>query len=184
MGTYVALLRGINVGGHRKVPMKELAALCGTLGWQDVRTYVASGNVVFRSSAKSTEKLRLALEEALAERFGFDVSVVLRTGADIVRVSESNPFGEAAAKLGSEHYVCYLAAKPDPAKLGALVLPESDPTKLVADGTEVYLHTPKGYGNTKFENNFIERKLGVVSTARNWNTAMTLARMVTEAEAS
>jgi uncharacterized protein (DUF1697 family) len=169
--TYVAMLRGINLGGHKRVAMQDLRALVAALPAQDVQTYVQSGNVVFRSG-QTAAALVSALEERIRSGLGLDVTVLLRTEAQLRRVVSGNPFaGVDVAKL----HVTFLAEKP--ARDGARELEASDfhPDGLRVVGQEVYLHCPNGYGRSKLGNTFLERRLGTAATTRNWKTVTALA---------
>jgi uncharacterized protein (DUF1697 family) len=173
--TYVAMLRGINVGGHAKVAMTDLRASFAEMGFDDVQSYIQSGNVVFRSS-KSPTTLTSAIERALESAFGHGIKVVIRTGAQLAAVVGHNPLlgrDREPAKL----HVTFLASKPAPSRLGALDAGAFLPDEFIVSGREVYLHCPEGYGRTKLNNAFFERSLGVVTTTRTWNTVTTLADM-------
>jgi len=170
--TYVALLRGINVGGNRKVPMSDLRALHGTLGHSDVRTYIQSGNVVFDAKAGQPARVRAAIEKAIEGEFGFDVTVLLRTPAELAAVVKRNPFG-------AEAYVTFLDAPADPKLVKQIGPAPFTPDEFAAHGREVFVRCPNGYGNTKLNNNFFERKLATKATTRNWKTVTTLLEWAT-----
>jgi len=178
---YVALLRGINLGAHNKVPMAELRAVCARLGLGEVATYIQSGNVVFASTLVDMAQLTGDLEGAIAAAFGFEVPVVLRSSEQLGDVLDANPFlgaGRDAAVLS----VGFLARIPDPGRLSALL---ADPLataapggdEFVVRGREVFLHHPNGYGRTKLTNSYFDRRLGTFMTVRNWRTVKTLAEM-------
>jgi uncharacterized protein (DUF1697 family) len=165
--TYVALLRGINVGGARKVPMSDLRELFGSLGHSKVRTYIQSGNVVFTAKSSPPSRIRAALERSVEKSFGFEVTVLLRTPAELGAVAKRNPYGADA-------YVTFLEAPADAKKVKAIDPAPYRPDEFKVQGTEVYLHCPNGYGNTKINNTFFERKLATRATTRNWKTVSTL----------
>jgi uncharacterized protein (DUF1697 family) len=172
---YVAMLRGINVGGHAKVAMADLRHELADLGYDDVRTYIQSGNVLFRASG-SAAALQSAIEERLEARFALSITVVLRTDAQLSAVVEHNPLvggGRDPARL----HVTFLASKPLAARMAGLDDATFSPDEFRIVGREVYLHCPQGYGNTKLNNTFFERKLGVASTTRTWKTVTTLSDM-------
>jgi len=165
--TYIALLRGINVGGARKVPMGDLRELCGALGHADVRTYIQSGNVVFTAKSAPPARIRTALEKRIEENFGFEVTVLLRTAAELAALTKRNPYGLDA-------HVTFLEAPADAKKAKAI-----DPAPFVPDefeirGAEVFVRCRNGYGTTKINNTFFERKLATKATTRNWKTVTTL----------
>jgi uncharacterized protein (DUF1697 family) len=165
--TYIALLRGVNVGAGRKVPMHELRALFDTLGNTNVRTYIQSGNVVFTAKAGAPARVGSAIEEGIERDLGLDVAVLLRTPADLARVLRRNPFGADA-------YVTFLDEMPDRARVAALDSARYQPDEFVVDGRTVFVRCPNGYGRTKINNTFFERKLATKATTRNWKTVTTL----------
>jgi uncharacterized protein (DUF1697 family) len=168
----VALLRGVNVGGARKLPMKELAAALEDLGLEDVVTYIQSGNVVFRAPAGKT-KLVTQLERAIEQRFGLDVTVMLRTPAELENLIAANPFGGDEAKV----HIAFLDRRPAQAAIAKLDPDRSPPDEFAVRGSEVYLHFPNGYGKTKLGADYLERVLGVRATARNWRTTAKLLEL-------
>ena len=174
MPRYVALLRGINVGGKNKLPMKDLVTMFEQAGCSDVATYIQSGNVVFDAAASLAKSMPAVIHDAIAERFGYDVPVVTRTGAQVTRVLESNPFDCVPE---NEVHVFFLSKKPAAAKVAALDLERSPPDELRVIGQELYLHCRTGMAKTKISNVWLDRQLGVVSTARNWRTTQKLAEL-------
>jgi uncharacterized protein (DUF1697 family) len=174
--TLVALLRGINVGGKHKLPMKELVALFEGAGCSDVRTYIQSGNVVFRTSEKSAAAVAKDVERRIEERFGYEVPVILRTAEALGTVASGNPFLADGADETHLH-VGFLATRPTPEAVASL-----DPARSAIDsfrvvGTEVYLHTPGGMGRTKLTTDWFDRRLGATMTVRNWRTVGKLVDM-------
>lgn len=175
---FVALVRGINVSGHKSVMMKDLRALMETLGAEDVATYLQSGNVVFRPADTDPDAWARAIEAKIRYQLGYDVAVLVRTAHELARVAAENPFisgGEDGARL----YVTFLGAAPDPERATALGAGTAAGT---ADSfrlheRHVYLHCPGGYGRSTLNNAFFEKKLAVAATTRNWRTVTTLAEM-------
>ena len=172
MPTYIALLRGINVGGRGKVPMRDLVALFDGLGHTNVRTYIQSGNVVFTAKAAAPGRVRSALEHGIEAEFGFEVAVILRTPAELAEVRRRNPFGDEA-------YVTFLDGIPDRKRLAAIDSAPYSPDEFVVHGREVFVRCPSGYGRTKINNAFFERKLAAKATTRNWKTVTTLHEWAT-----
>jgi len=164
---YVALLRGINVGGTGLLPMKELAALCEGLGWKSVRTYIQSGNVIFDSNA-AEPKLKAQLESALEARMGKKISVMLRTGEELHAVHDANPFpGKDPAKIG----VHFLNEAPPKDLSRTVVAPAGEEVR--PGRREIYVYYPIGMGQSKL-------KLplgGAAATVRNINTVARLVEM-------
>ena len=175
--TFLALLRGVNLAGRNRVSMPELRSALESLGLEDVVTYIQSGNVVFRSgSAGGRQKLPAAIEGAIAERFGIDVIVMLRTPAELAKVAAGNPFLHGGADPARLHVV-FLSGKPA-ANAAAQLDPErSPPDEFRLEGREVYLHLPNGYGRSKLTVDYFERALGVAGTARNWRTVTKLVAL-------
>ncbi len=170
--TAVSLLRGINVGGHRRVPMGELRGLYESLGFTMVTTYIQSGNVVFEYQGQAMSEVSKELEDGLLRRFGFEVPVVVRTSKEWHKVVENLPFG--ARKKGDSH-VTFLSARPGRSvPFAEIERARAEGEELSVHGTEVYLFVPNGYGGTKLSNAFLERKLGVLATTRNWKTVEAL----------
>ncbi len=176
MPRYVALLRSVNVAGHGRITMQELRSSFEGLRYTDVTTYIQTGNVLFSTGSKSQAGIAAAVEERLAEDFGDSPAVILRSVPDLLRIGGASPYAKAGAD-SSRHHVTFLATTPAPATLAALTLPPSGRDDLVVDGTEIYVHTPDGYAGTKYTGTFLERRLGVVSTTRNWNTVSKLAAL-------
>ena len=162
--THVASLRGINVGGHRKLPMAELRELCLTLGWKDVRTYIQSGNVVFRANRPDPD----ALAASIRDRFGFDVPVVLRSARGLIAARGASPWSREASTSKNVH-VMFLSRKPAARAVVRLDPDRSPPDRFAVVGSEVHLDCPNG-ARTKLTVDWFERSLGVRATARNWRT--------------
>ena len=170
------MLRGINVGGQNKVNMADLQALFVALGHSDVTTYIQSGNIIFTSPANSPSDLARGIEEQIARDLGLTVTVLLRTKDELAQVIEGNPFirqGTDRAKL----HVTFLADAPDPALVRHVDVHHAEPDEFRVLSREIYLHCPQGYGRTKLNNAFWERRLGVVATTRNWNTVTRLFQL-------
>jgi len=171
MPTHISLLRGINVGGNKTIRMAELKALYESLGFNGVTTYVQSGNLVFSANSVDTSALVARIEAAIAQHFGFGVTVLLRTADDLGRILDHNPFPGAEP---ARRHVLFLAATPDPVAAAALHPPVADGEEWRLAGQEIYLHYPNGSGRSKMTGAFFERALGMAATARNWNTVSAL----------
>ena len=176
MPTYVALLRGINLGARNKIAMADLRELFAALGCEDVSTYVQSGNVVFRSPVRSAAKLQGGIEERIRADLGLQIRVLVRTSDELAAVAEGNPFDPATA------HVTFLAEKPAAAGVRDLDPDRSPPDEFRVAGREVYLHCPNGYGRSKLTNAYFEKQLGVAATTRNWRTVTELARLANQAK--
>jgi uncharacterized protein (DUF1697 family) len=172
-GTHVALLRGINVGGKNKLPMKELAALFEAAGCRAVRTYIQSGNVVFVAPPAAARRLPLQISTAIEKRYGYRVPVVLRTAEELQAVAAGNPFLRAGADPVTLH-VAFLAGGPTATASAALDPRRSPPDEFVLKGRELYLKLPNGVSGSKLTNAYLDKTLGTISTLRNWRTVLEL----------
>lgn len=170
---YVALLRGINVGGKNRVPMADLVALVQAAGGRDVTTYIHSGNAVFHATAAVAARMPARLEKALADRLGLTVPVVVRSATELRAIAAGNPFlAEGADPTMLQ--VAFLASKPDAAHVASLAPDRSPPDRVVVRGSEAYLHLPNGVGKTRYTSAYLDARLGTVGTLRNWRTALAL----------
>jgi uncharacterized protein (DUF1697 family) len=174
--TWVALFRGINVGGNNILPMKELVATLEGVGCQDVATYIQSGNVVFQSEETDASMLSDRIATAVKESHGFEPRVLVLGPEVVERAVRSNPFREAESEPKSLH-VYFLASSPGRPGLEALEEIKGYREQFVLDGDVLYLHAPDGVGRSRLAAN-AERLLGVSATARNWRTVNKLLTMV------
>ncbi|MBU6429235.1 MAG: DUF1697 domain-containing protein [Cyanobacteria bacterium REEB65] len=172
----IALLRGINVGGKNSLPMRDLIQLFEDLGGIDVRTYIQSGNLVFRMEGERLLDLAALVEREIAARFGLTVPVVLRTHDDLLAIVRANPFLAEGGDSRALH-VAFLADRPSFDRLATLDPQRSSPDRFAAVGTEIFLHCPGGYGKTKLTNAYFDRQLGTTSTVRNWATVLKLVEL-------
>ncbi len=175
MSAYISLLRGINVGGHNKVPMERLRALCEAIGFEQVRTFIQSGNVVFEA-AKGAE-LSLKLEKKILAEFGFPVSVVTRTAAELGKAIAANPFVKESKAEPAKVHIAFLSQAPKAEAVKKLETLATKTEQLRHSGHEIYLYYRDGMGKAKLTGSVIERVLGVAATARNWNTVTKLYEM-------
>ncbi|WP_407569926.1 DUF1697 domain-containing protein [Deinococcus altitudinis] len=166
----VALLRGINVGGHRRVGMPALQTLFEGLGFGAVQTYIQSGNVVFRAYHTDASEI----EAALKKHFGFPVQVALRSGEQWRRAVAANPYPVQAQQDGSKVHLALLSAEPDAEGLASLLAVPRGPDDWTLLGRELYLSLPNGAGRTRLDHGTLERRLGVTVTVRNWKTVLAL----------
>ncbi len=177
MDVFIALLRGINVGG-KKVPMNDLKACLSDLPFGALQTYVQSGNVVFKAPGWTAERVSAEMESRIAARFGFPIPVVVRTLEELDRAAAENPFFIASAEIATERlHVTFLAALPPTALVEKPVAFSFAPDQYVVSGREIYLCVASGYGNSKLSNTFFERRLKTPATTRNWRTVNELLRM-------
>jgi uncharacterized protein (DUF1697 family) len=180
MATWIALLRGINVGGNKKVPMAQLRRLVEGLGYERVRTYVQSGNVVFSDGEGETASaVARRLAHAIRDEFGFDVAVVVRSRDELAAVVEANPYPQADEAPTTLH-VIFLDAAIDPAGLADVDQAAFAPDEFVVRGRDVYVLTPGGIGRSKLAAKLTDKRLGGTATARNWRTVGRLLAMADE----
>ena len=179
MSVFIALLRAVNVGGTGKLPMKELKAACEAAGLLKVRTYIASGNLVFES-ALSAARVKDLIAKILAEQFGLTKNhTIIRTPEQLAAAIEAGPFADSVAVKPAGVMLQFLeAAPPDPAAARE-ALAKWGPERLHLDGDHLYVDytTGPGAADTKLTPAFLERTLKVAGTARNWNTAQKLLEM-------
>jgi uncharacterized protein (DUF1697 family) len=180
MPTYISMLRGINVGGHKKVSMSELRELFEGLGCKRVRTYIQSGNVVFEAAKKAPLSWSKQIEEAILGHFGFPVAVVSRTSEEMGAAIHTDPFLQEKGIDPLKLHVTFLSEAPAPAALKKLDTLAAKPDRFRHSGREVYLHCPNGYGSTRLSNNALEKALSVTATTRNWRTVNKLYEMAME----
>jgi uncharacterized protein (DUF1697 family) len=175
---YVVLLRGINLGSRNRIGMPELRELLGSAGFDDVRTYLQSGNVVLSTEA-SAEQVARKCEQQIARRFGLDIQVVVRTRDELAEVVERNPLGEVAVNP-KRYQVTFLSAAPDPELVRKLTAAAVAPEELVVIGRELYAWHPDGIGRSRLWALLSGRGLGVTATARNWTTVTNLLAIADE----
>ncbi len=177
MTTNVALLRGLNVGGKNRMPMTALIQMFVEAGCTNVRTYIQSGNVIFKATQSRLEKLPAVIAKNIAESFGYKTPVVLRTVEQIGETVENNPFLKAGADENELH-VYFLANAPDARGIASLDPARSSPDAFLVRGRDVYLKMPNGMARTKLSNAYFDSKLATISTARNWRTTLKLFELM------
>jgi uncharacterized protein (DUF1697 family) len=182
MTVYVSMLRAVNVGGTSRIKMDALRAVYESIGLEDVRTLLASGNVVFRSSIADRQQLVKRIMQQIERQLDLEVEVILRTLAEVASIVERGPVLSPRAEPSKLH-VMFLAGVPDPAAQAALVKwhkASGLPEMLELRGPEIYLYYPQGVGRSKLSGAVLENKLNVPGTTRNWNT---LAKLLDTARA-
>ncbi len=168
----IALLRGVNLGKHNRIPMQRLRAAMAGLGFDEVATHLQSGNVVFSATMPAGESERV-ISAGISQEFGLDVPVVVRTRDELAEVVATDPLAEVAT-IPARYLVTFLSARPDPA-----VLAELDPAAFAPDEVrfgerEIYVWCPDGVRNSRVPQSWWERRLGLRTTARNWTTVTRL----------
>jgi uncharacterized protein (DUF1697 family) len=180
MTTYIAILRGINVSGHKMIKMDALRELCTTLQFKNTQTYIQSGNIVFQYQKVKEQKLTETIKAAILKQFGFEVPVIVIEYDEWKKVIKDNPFTKDKAKDPAYLHVTFLADIPDAEKAAKLTGEKYPGEEIRIIGKAVYLYCPNGYGNAKLTNSFLESKLKVMATTRNWKTTNELARIAEE----
>jgi len=171
MNTYITLLKGINVGGHKKVPMVELRELLSKLGFKNVQTYIQSGNVILQSTKDNLQDIEKVIKQAILDHFGFEVSVLVKTKSDLNHIFDESPFLEEEKKAS---YFIMLHETPakELVKIASEKVYEGEAYEIIKNC--IYYYSAKGFGQAKFNANFFERKLKTFATARNYNTMVKL----------
>jgi uncharacterized protein (DUF1697 family) len=180
---FVALLRGINVGGQHKISMAELRSACTSIGCTEVQTYIQSGNVVF-SSVASAETLETRLEKAIENRFHFVVPVIVRSASKWGRYVKGNPFPDEAKKEGGRVVLALSKLSPKSDVASELERRATQGERVVKRGAAIWIHYAKGIGRSKLTAAVLDRCAGSPVTARNWRTALKLDEMVRAPTAS
>jgi uncharacterized protein (DUF1697 family) len=170
---WVALLRGINLGARNKVPMAQLRAVLEDAGFDDVRTYIQSGNVLFTGGGKDRAALARRLERMVDKEFGVTSPVALRTFAELRKVAGAHPFGADTAKS----HVSFLLASPKPAAVRALGALDIAPDEVKVVGENAFVRLPNGVQGAKLGGALLEKTLGVPGTMRTFRTVAKLAEM-------
>lgn len=178
MKTYIALLRGINVGGNNSLPMKELVAILASAGARQIKTYIQSGNAVFQSGGKNLSQLSKKLAAEIKQRHGFEPHILILELEAIKKAIAENPFPEAEADPGSLH-LGFLATRPKSPKLEKLSSLKKESERFFLGDGVFYLHAPEGVGRSKLAAS-AEKLLGVPMTDRNWRTVCKIMEMAGE----
>ncbi len=181
MKKYIAILRGINVGGKRKILMTDLKQLFNALGFSNVATYIQSGNVLFSANTQEDEnELAGRIEKAIFERCGFEVPVIVRSAGEIEALIAVNPFYNEEETVIEQLHVTFLKNIPAADKVDALVKLDFLPDRFQLKDKNVFLACAAKYSDTKLNNQFFENKLKVPATTRNWKTVLKLAELSAE----
>lgn len=183
MPVFISLLRGINVGGNKIIRMDTLRALYEALGFTKVQSLLQSGNVVFSTGQTDRAALISRIESEIEQRYGFHADVMIRTSDEVSHVIENQPFPADRVADPKRLLVTFLAAVPAASAVEALLKAHTGPEDIHHSGQELFLFYPDGAGSSKLTNTWIESKLKVSGTARNWNTVTALLSLAREVEA-
>ena len=180
MPAYIAMLRGINVGGQKPVRMEQLRESCAALGFRSIETYVQSGNIVFLDEKKSPSNLSKSISEAILDDFGFRVPVLVKTSREMGEVIKRNPFLKETGIDPTKLHVTFLPEAPSKDALKSLERFPTKPDRFYVGRQEIYLYCPGGYGKTKLSNTAFEKVLSMGTTTRNWKTVGALFEMASK----
>ncbi len=182
MAVIISMLRGVNLGPHRRLKMEELRALYESLKLREPQTYVQSGNVIFKTDEQDLIKLVKRIEGGIEKKFGFQSDVVVRTVAELRGVIARNPFAKRRGIEPSRLLVTFLAGDPGAEARERVLQIKSDPEELRIDGRELYTYFPNGMARPKVSWATIERALKVSGTGRNWNSVTKMLEMAEKME--
>lgn len=177
METYVAILRGINVGGKRKIKMADLRKKLKNLDFKNIHTYIQSGNVIFESDHHPKKELEEQIESMINEEYEYSVPAIVKRSEELHRVLRENPFLNERKEDITKLHVTFLSEVSEQEQTEAISQFNHPTDEFILHGEFVYLFCPNGYGRTKFNNQFFERKLDTKATTRNWKTVHKLYEM-------
>jgi uncharacterized protein (DUF1697 family) len=182
MHVYIALLRGINIGPHKRMKMEKLRASCEALGFAGVKTYIQSGNVIFKAPKLSPAALSKQLGECIVKDFGFSSEIISRTREELKKIIDDNPFTNKRGIDVSKLHVVFLSQPASPTALKKLHELTLAPDRVSYKDKEIYFYFPNGVSGRSVWKHPLDRITGVAGTMRNWKTVTTLYRMATEIE--
>ncbi|HEV2468457.1 MAG TPA: DUF1697 domain-containing protein [Candidatus Sulfotelmatobacter sp.] len=182
MPVLISMLRGVNVGPHNRIKMDELRALYESLKFEDPRTYVQSGNVIFRTKEKRSPQLAKRIQDAIARKFACRPEVILRTVEEMRSAIAASPFAKRKEIEPSKLLVTFLAADPPNEALAAIENLKSHPEEIHLKGREMYIYFPNGIAASKLPWSQVEKHLKVTGTARNWNSVTKMLEIAEEME--
>ena len=183
MPVLISMLRGVNVGGHNKIKMDALRALYESLKLEDPRTYVQSGNVIFRTKEKTSAALAKKIQDAIERKFGFRPEVILRTKDELRNAIATSPFATRPDLEPGKILVTFLAGDPGPQAHAALLGFKSHPEELHLQGRELFIYFPDGAGKSKLPWSTVAKLLNTTGTARNWNSVTKMLAIAEEMDA-
>ncbi len=180
MTTYISLLRGINVGGHKIVRMEALRALYEKLDFRNVRSYLQSGNIIFQYSEKDQRSLEKLISDRIMKDFNIKVLVYILRIEHLESIIKGNPFTGDKTKDPAFQHITFLHSSPESYDIDSIASKKTAREEFSVSNDAVYLYCPDGYGRTKLSNNFLESKLQVGATTRNWRSANEILKIATE----
>ena len=177
MTKYLALLRGINVSGHNMIKMDALKKMLENMGFQNVETYIQSGNVFLESDDENTASIGFKIKQEISKVFGYDVPVIMVSKTDLELCFKNNPFLKEKDCDTKKLYVAFISKELTAAAINDLKISNFKPDEAAIDSNRIYIKYAIGAGKTNLDQKYIEKKLNVVSTIRNWNTVTKLLEM-------
>jgi len=184
MPVLISMLRGVNVGGHNKIKMDDLRALCESLKLEDPRTYVQSGNVIFRTKEKNSPALAKKIQNAIERKCGFRPAVILRTMEELRSAIAATPFAASRKLEPGKILVTFLSDEPGPHANATLLGLKDYPEEIHLKGRELYIYFPDGAGKSKLPWSQVEKLLKTTGTARNWNSVIKMLAIAEEMDAA
>jgi uncharacterized protein (DUF1697 family) len=183
MKTCISMLRGINISGHKIIKMDALKVLYAELGFTHVQTYIQSGNVVFMHTSADLAELEKIIVDGIRQKFGCEVPVIVKEMEELKQIVASNPFLNDNKKDISKIYLTFLYSVPDMERFSKIGEGQNFEEEYKLTGNTIYIYCPNGYGNTKLSTNFLESKLKLSATSRNWKTILELLKIAEEISA-
>ncbi len=180
MQTHLALLRGINVSGNKMIKMDALKIALEKIGFQNVRTYIQSGNVLIDTNEESTAKIGFIIKQEIQKTFGHDVPIIVISKKDLELCFENNPYLKIPEIDIKKLYVAFVSSILKPENINDLKISNFKPDEAVIDANRIFIKYETGAGKTKLDQNYIEKKLNVIATIRNYNTITNLLKMFDE----
>ncbi len=178
MNSYVALLRGINVSGHKLIKMRELESSISSLGFSSINSYLQSGNLVFQCDLKDVLEIENQICTKIKSDFGFHVPIFVLRKKDFLKINSENPFAQNPDFDVKKIYTIFLKARADKNIFQDIATNPDFSEKMILKENVIYMYYENGYGKTKVHNNFFEKKLKTIATTRNWNTVNKLESLL------
>lgn len=184
MAVVISMLRGVNLGPHKRIKMDALRALYESLGFESPQTYVQSGNVVFKTRERKIAPVAKRIEDGIQQTFGFHSDVILRTAPEMRDVIARNPFAGRKEIEPGKLLVTFLVSDPGSEAREKFLALKANPEELRINGRELYIYYPNGMGRSKLSHALIERTLKIPGTGRNWNSVKNLLEIAEKMEAA
>lgn len=174
---HLALLRGINVSGHNMIKMEALKTMLENIGFKNIETYVQSGNVFLETEDENAQSVGFTIKQEIYKQIGFDVPVIVISKADLEKCLATNPFFKEKDVDTKKLYVAFISKELNNSALNELKISQFKPDEAFIDGNRIYMKLETGAGNTRLTQKYIEKKLNLIATTRNWNTVNQLIEL-------